>query len=81
MRNPAVSRTVRCLLLLGLLTAALLAQAPPVRAPLPAPTNLDFEQGAPGEEPPGWFNSSFAKANGYTAKIVTGRRRASRPSR
>jgi C-terminal processing protease CtpA/Prc len=46
------------------------AQAPPP-APLPAPINLDFEQGQPGEVPPGWINSSAARNNGYTAKIVT----------
>ena len=73
MRNPAVSRIVRCLLLLGLLAAALLAQAPPARAPLPAPTNLDFEQGQPGEVPPGWSISAVSRENGYTAKIVTDR--------
>jgi C-terminal processing protease CtpA/Prc len=38
---------------------------------LPAPINLDFEQGQPGEVPPGWFSPSFARENGYTAKIVT----------
>ena len=35
------------------------------------PSDLDFEQGQPGEVPPGWFNSSAARTNGYTAKIVT----------
>jgi C-terminal processing protease CtpA/Prc len=53
------------------LPSYLLCQAATPPAPLPAPTNLDFEQGQPGEVPPGWFNSSFGRNNGYTAKIVT----------
>ncbi len=69
MRISAFSRfAVSLLALAALLTAAAFGQAP---APLPAPINLDFEQGQPGEVPPGWFNSSAAKTNGYTAKIVT----------
>jgi C-terminal processing protease CtpA/Prc len=53
------------------LSTALFPQgAKPPAAP-PAPTNLDFEQGRPGEEPPGWRSPSLAKDNGYTARIVT----------
>jgi C-terminal processing protease CtpA/Prc len=44
------------------------AEAPP---PLPAaPTNLDFEQGQPGEAPPGWKVPVFSAENGYTAKVA-----------
>jgi C-terminal processing protease CtpA/Prc len=69
LRTSALSRfAVSLLALAALLAVGAFAQAP---APLPAPINLDFEQGRPGEVPPGWFNSSAAKTNGYTAKIVT----------
>ncbi len=37
----------------------------------PAPTNLDFEQGQPGQMPPGWFMPSHPAEEGYTATIVT----------
>ncbi len=70
MKTSAVCRAV-VFLALALLPAALFSQAPQAPAPLPAPTNLDFEQGQPGEEPPGWHNSTYAKNNGYTAKIVS----------
>jgi C-terminal processing protease CtpA/Prc len=40
-------------------------------APPAAPTNLGFEQGQPGEVPPGWHLSTTAKDAGYTAEIVT----------
>lgn len=58
------------------LSAALLLSfgfpaAAQTRPTLPAPTNLDFEQGQPGEVPPGWFASTPATQGGYTAKIVT----------
>jgi C-terminal processing protease CtpA/Prc len=66
---------LRVVIFLALVTpAALLAQA----AQPKAPTNLDFEQGQPGEVPPGWHLSPTAKDNGYTAKIVTDRPEAGR---
>ncbi|HEX4496518.1 MAG TPA: S41 family peptidase [Thermoanaerobaculia bacterium] len=69
MRNPAVFRAARFFsLLVGLLPAALHGQA--ASTPLPAPTNLDFEQGQPGEVPPGWSFSATSRENGYTARIV-----------
>lgn len=55
-------------LLLSLL-GCLNAQTPP--APPAAPTNLDFEQGQPGEVPPGWFVPTPSTRAGYTVKIVT----------
>src|SRR4051794_38819336 len=70
--------TLSLLIFALLLPAALFSQASQAPAPLAAPTNLDFEQGQPGEVPPGWFNSSFAKNNGYTAKIVTDKPEAGR---
>jgi C-terminal processing protease CtpA/Prc len=73
LKTPALSRAVILLALMA--PAALLAQAP---APLPAPQNLDFEEGQPGEVPPGWHLSSVSKNNGYTAKIVTDKPEAGR---
>jgi C-terminal processing protease CtpA/Prc len=78
LKTSALFRVARVaiFLALALVPAALLAQAAP--APLPAPTNLDFEQGQPGEVPPGWHLSSLGKNNGYTATIVTDRPEAGR---
>lgn len=73
MKTSALTR-VLIFLVLALMPAVLLAQAPPPTAP----TNLDFEQGQPGEMPPGWHASPNAKDNGYTAKIVTERPEAGR---
>jgi C-terminal processing protease CtpA/Prc len=79
LKTSAFFRVTLSLLALALfLPASLFAQAAQAPAPLPAPINLDFEQGQPGEVPPGWFNSSFAKNNGYTAKIVTEKPEAGR---
>jgi C-terminal processing protease CtpA/Prc len=36
-----------------------------------APTNLDFEQGQPGEVPPGWHVTASSKDAGYAAETVT----------
>jgi C-terminal processing protease CtpA/Prc len=71
LKTSALCRVALCFAF-ALPPAALLAQAaaqPP--APLPAPRNLDFEEGRPGEVPPGWHLSPSSKENGYTAKIVT----------
>jgi C-terminal processing protease CtpA/Prc len=38
-------------------------------APNPAPVNLDFESGAPGEAPPGWISPTVKY--GYTAALST----------
>ncbi|HET9211007.1 MAG TPA: S41 family peptidase [Thermoanaerobaculia bacterium] len=67
---------VAIFLALALLPASLFPQTAP--ASPTAPTNLDFEQGQPGEMPPGWHTSPLAKDNGYTAKIVTERPEAGR---
>ncbi|HEY0158069.1 MAG TPA: S41 family peptidase [Thermoanaerobaculia bacterium] len=40
----------------------------PVRAIAPAPVNLDFEQGSPGEVPPGWF--APPALGGYSAVLT-----------
>lgn len=53
-------KSILALLLLGVL---------PLLAANPAPQNLDFEAGAPGELPPGW-HSPTAKL-GFTAAVVT----------
>ncbi|HEY2289326.1 MAG TPA: S41 family peptidase [Thermoanaerobaculia bacterium] len=74
MKTSALFRVVIFLALLA--PAALFPQIAP--APPPAPTNLDFEQGQPGEVPPGWHISPLAKDNGYTAKIVTDKPEAGR---
>jgi C-terminal processing protease CtpA/Prc len=58
-------------LLAVLLPAVAAAQAPAL--PTAPTTNLGFEDGKPGEIPPGWFSPSFARENGYTAKIVADR--------
>jgi C-terminal processing protease CtpA/Prc len=72
LKTSAFSRALLSLLTFAwLLPAALFAQAAQAPAPLPAPKNLGFEEGQPGEVPPGWHLSSVAKSNGYTAKIVT----------
>ena len=69
LKTPTFSRfTFSFLALVALWTAIACAQAP---APPPLTANLGFEQGQPGEVPPGWFNPSVARDNGYTAKIVT----------
>jgi C-terminal processing protease CtpA/Prc len=49
-----------------LLPAALLGQP----APPAGPANLDFEQGQPGEVPPGWHLPTPSKDAGYAAEIV-----------
>jgi C-terminal processing protease CtpA/Prc len=54
----------RLVLALLLLVAAL-----PLFAAGPAPANLDFESGAPGEVPPGWISPTVQF--GYTAAITT----------
>ncbi|PYQ68039.1 MAG: hypothetical protein DMF53_00750, partial [Acidobacteria bacterium] len=74
MKTPALFRVLIFLALVA--PAALFPQTAP--APPPAPTNLDFEQGQPGEVPPGWHISSVSKDNGYTAKIVTDKPEAGR---
>ncbi|HEV8581842.1 MAG TPA: S41 family peptidase [Thermoanaerobaculia bacterium] len=62
-------RTRLYLTLVVLGTAVVPAQPP---SPAPALTsNLDFEQGQPGEIPPGWHVSSPSSAAGYRAEIVT----------
>lgn len=48
---------------------ALLLAALPLFAAEPAPVNLDFESGAPGEVPPGWVSPTVEL--GYTAKLTT----------
>jgi C-terminal processing protease CtpA/Prc len=69
------STLFRALLLMFVFAApAAFAQTHP--PPPEAPTNLDFEQGQPGEVPPGWSHPQFARENGYTAKIVTDRPQA-----
>ncbi|MFL6231764.1 MAG: S41 family peptidase [Thermoanaerobaculia bacterium] len=79
MKTSAFSRSLLSLLAFALLLPALLfSQAAQAPAPLPAPKNLDFEEGQPGEVPPGWHLSSVAKSNGYTAKIVTDKPEAGR---
>ncbi|HYG61285.1 MAG TPA: S41 family peptidase [Thermoanaerobaculia bacterium] len=57
--------------LLWCLSAFLAAQPgePPRHA---APVNLGFEQGDPGQTPPGWKVPEAAKAAGYTAAIDAG---------
>jgi len=34
------------------------------------PSNLDFEQGAPGEVPPGWYVPQMLRNAGYSAAIT-----------
>lgn len=61
-----------------LLFAALLISLPLSAQTPAAPTNLDFEQGQPGEVPPGWFMPSASTKGGYTAKVVTEKPREGR---
>ncbi|HEX6902284.1 MAG TPA: S41 family peptidase [Thermoanaerobaculia bacterium] len=60
------------------LSAALLLSLPLTSQTPPAPANLDFEQGQPGETPPGWFVPTPSTQAGYTVKIVTERPEAGR---
>ncbi len=55
----------RLIVLALLLVVALSA----VAAPIPAPMNLDFESGSPGEVPPGWLSPTATL--GYTVAIST----------
>jgi hypothetical protein len=72
LKTSAFSRFTFSLLALAALWPSIArAQAP--APPLALTANLGFEQGQPGEVPTGWLNSSFARENGYTAKIVADR--------
>ena len=66
-------RTLALILIALIVPAAAFSQPQP-----PAPANLDFEQGQPGEVPPGWFVPPAAKENGYDAQLVTERPEAGR---
>lgn len=77
-------RTTCALFLLVLATLSLLG------APNPAPVNLDFESGAPGDMPPGWFGGmkSFTVAltaenpkQGKQAVRISGKPTPSEPER
>ena len=46
-----------------------IGQVAPTESPSPTPTNLDFEQGEPGQSPPGWTLPDGAKKIGYEAFI------------
>src|SRR5688500_7340530 len=68
-------RMVRLVLLVLALFAA--AATGRVAAQQPAaPTNLDFEAGAPGEMPTGWLMSTTQPQPGISARIVTDERRS-----
>src|SRR5690606_37286933 len=54
------------------LALTLCAALPVLRAQVPAaPTNLDFESGAPGQPPPGWVLSVAQPPPGISVRTVT----------